>query len=179
MNIREAQNDMRESYLGGATGALVSGIIWLIAGSSTFFVNELTSISILFFGGMLIFPASTILSKILKRRGKHLKENPLASLAMESTLIIFIGLFIAYAIFQNNSSWFFPIMLIIIGVRYVIFQSIYGMKLYWIFGLTLILAGMFCMMSNQAFYMAPLVGGGIEIVFALIIFKLESGARSE
>ena len=32
MNIADAQADMRQAYYGGVTGALVSGMIWLISG---------------------------------------------------------------------------------------------------------------------------------------------------
>jgi len=178
MNIKEAQQDMQSSYLGGAPGALVSGSIWIIAGIVAVYSTAQTSLITFFFGGMMIHPLGILLSKSFKRSGKHQEENPLAKLALESTLLLFIGLFIAFAIFQIQSAWFFSIMLLIIGSRYVLFQTIYGMKVYWIFGLVLIVVGVICLISDQAIYMAAILGGVIELVFAFVIIRLEKASMN-
>ena len=39
------------------------------------------------------------------------------------------------------------------------------MKFYWILGLFLIIAGVFCLIFNQAFYLGAITGGIIELVF--------------
>lgn len=173
MNIQEAQADMRKAYLRGATGAVASGCIWLSAGIVALFSTPLNSTLVLFFGGMMIFPLSILLSKALKRSGKTQKGNPLVNLALESTLLLFIGLFIAFVVFQVQPDWFYPIMLLIIGGRYVIFNSLYGLRIYWIFGLVLILAGVGTFVLNAPFHVGALLGGGIEILFALLIFNIK------
>ena len=116
-----------------------------------------------------------VLSKILKRTGQYKKENPLAHTALESTVLLFIGLFIAFSIYQLQPLWFFPVMLLIIGGRYLLFKTIYGSKIYWIFGLVLILAGVGLMLMKQHFWMGAIIGGLIEIFFATVIFYLEKG----
>jgi len=174
MDVKEAQKDMRLAYLGGSPGALVSGLAWLIAGILAIYTSKEISILVFFLGGMLIHPVGIILSKIFKRTGKHKADNPLAKLAIECTLILFIGLFIAYVVFQIRAEWFFSVMLMIIGSRYVLFQTIYGMKIYWIFGLILSASGIIFLISNQPFYLAAIVGGIIEIVFAILLFKSEN-----
>jgi len=131
MDINEAQKDMHLSYLGGGAGVLASGLIWLITGAVAFYYTKQTTILIFFLGGMLIHPLGIVISKLFNRSGQHKKDNPLAKLALESTLILFVGLFVAYSIFQIKTDWFFPIMLMMIGVRYLLFQSIYGMKIFW------------------------------------------------
>jgi len=173
MKITDAQADMRQAYYGGATGALVSGTVWLVAGMIALFSTEWNSLLFFFFGGMMIFPLSMVLSKLLKRTGQHLKENPLAHTALESTVLLFIGLFIAFVVYRLQPLWFFPIMLLIIGGRYLIFNTLYGMKVYWIFGMVLILAGVGLIVMNQPFWIGAVVGGLIEVVFAGIIFYLE------
>ena len=173
MNFKEFQKDMRISYLGGGTGILVSGVIWLISGLSGMYLTKKTSILIFFIGGILIYPLGVFSSKLLNRSGKHQKNNPLAKLAIESTAILFIGLFIAYSIFQIQKLWFFPIMLMIIGVRYFVFQSIYGMKVYWVLGLSLIASGMFCLISNQLFHLGGIIGGIIELIFSVLVIVIE------
>ncbi|MDX6746193.1 hypothetical protein SHK09_05260 [Polaribacter sp. PL03] len=174
MTLLEAQKDMRKSYFGGGPGALVSGFVWLSAGITALISTEKLSVIIFFFGGMLIHPLGIVLSKALKRSGKHKKENPLSHLALESTILLFIGLFIAYSILQVHANWFFSIMILIIGARYLIFSSLYGMKIYWVFGAVLILAGILGISFHNEFYLIGILGGTIEIVFSIIILFLES-----
>lgn len=81
MTLLEAQQDMRKSYFGGGPGAFVSGIVWLTAGIASLISTEKISLLIFFFGGMIIHPLGMVLSKALKRSGKHKKENPLSNLA--------------------------------------------------------------------------------------------------
>jgi drug/metabolite transporter (DMT)-like permease len=173
MNFKEHQKDMRNAYLAGGTGILVSGIIWLVSGLYGKFLTKETSILIFFVGGMLIYPLGVFLAKLLKSSGKHQKNNPLAKLAIESTAILFIGLFIAYSTYQIQKLWFFPIVLMIIGVRYLVFQSIYGMKIYWILGLFLIVAGIVCVISNQPFHFGGIIGGVIELIFGVLVIVIE------
>jgi len=173
MTFLEAQEDMRKSYYGGAPGAFTSGLVWLIAGSIALLGTQQISVLVFFIGGMFIHPIGILLSKLLKRSGKHQKENPLSSLALESTFLLFIGLFIAYLTLQINPNWFFSIMILIIGGRYLVFNSIYGMRIYWIFGATLIIAGFLGLVCNAPFYLIGLVGGIIEILFSGIILYLE------
>ena len=117
MYFNEFQKDMRIAHLGGGTGILVSGAIWLISGLSGMYLTKEISILIFFIGGMLIYPLGVLFAKFLNRTGKHQKNNPLATLATESTVILFVGLFIAYSIFQIQKLWFYPVMLMTIGVR--------------------------------------------------------------
>lgn len=152
---------------------LISGLVWLTAGILAAYYTKQTSIIIFFFGGMLIHPLAIMALKFFNRTGKHRDDNPLAKLAMESTAILFIGLFIAYSIFQINTDWFFPIMLMMIGIRYLIFQSVYGMKVFWMLGLTLTFSGIVCLISNQPFQIPAITGGIIELIFAILIIQLE------
>lgn len=173
MTFIEAQEDMRKSYFGGAPGAFASGMVWLAAGITAICSTTQTSVIIFFFGGMFIYPIGILLSKALNRSGKHKKENPLSSLALESTFILFIGLFIAFAVLYIRPNLFFPIMILIIGGRYLVFSSIYGMRIYWLFGATLILAGICGFLLNTSFYLIGIIGGIIEVIFSFIIMYLE------
>lgn len=173
MDFLEAQKDMRNAYLGGGSGVLISGIVWITAGIVAIYYSKQTSIIVFFIAGMLIHPIGILAAKLFNRSGKHLKKNPLANLAMESTVVLFIGLFLVYSLFQTLPNWFFPIMLMIIGVRYLIFQTIYGTKIYWILGMVLIAVGMFFLNSNQPFHLPALVGGIIELIFSVLIIQLD------
>ena len=172
MNFKDSQKDMRVAYLGGGTGVIVSSIVWLISGIVAIYFTEEISIMTFFLGGIIIYPLGIASVKFFKRTGKHLENNALAFLAFESTAILFIGLFIAYSIFQVEKHWFFPVMLMVIGARYLIFQSIYGMKIYWILGLLLVVSGMLSLISNQPFHIGAIIGGILEIVFGVLIIQL-------
>jgi len=167
MNIVEAQNDMRHSYLGGAPGVLISGLIWFTTSIVAYYYSAQTTIIVFFLGGMLIHPIGIVLSKILNRSGKHNSNNPLGKLALESTVLLFVGLFLAYTFFKLDSHLFFPIMLLIIGSRYLLFQSIYGMKVYWVLGSILIFSGFATIMFETKFEIPVLVGGLIELIVGI------------
>ena len=169
MNIGEAQENMRFSYFGGGVGVLVSGLVWCVAGVVAVFYTNQLSMKALFIGGMFIHPLAVLLTKALKRPGNHDTKNPLGILAGESTVILFVGLFIAFYVANLQVQWFYPIMLMTIGVRYLMFQTLFGNKLYWLLGLVLILEGVFCILQDVRFIMGAFIGGITEILFSFVI----------
>mgnify|MGYP000860783096 CR=1 FL=1 len=171
MQFKESQKDMITAYYGGATGVLSSGIIWCIAGFVGIAFSNVASMAALFIGGSFIVPLSVLISKGLKRTGKHSNNNVLRHLAIEGLGILFVGLFLAYAMSQFNINLFYPVMLLVIGTRYLTFQTLYGLKLYWILGGTLILVGFALFFLSHTFIIGAFLGGVIEILFSLLIFK--------
>lgn len=169
MIFDDAQKNMNDAYFGGGTGGLASGLIWSVAGIVAVYSSPQTSMLTLFFGGMVIYPLSLFLSKLLQRSGRHKVNNPLGKLALESTAILFVGLFIAFSVAKLRVDWFYPIMLMIIGVRYLVFQTLYGIKLYWLLGATLTIVGVFCLLFGAPFITGALLGGTFEIIFSLFI----------
>ena len=173
MNLKAAQKDMRFGYLGGGPGALVSGTVWITAGMIALLVSSEISIVAFFFGGIAIHPLGVLVCKLFNRPGKHSKDNPLVKLATETLVVLFAGLFIAYVVFYVKQDCFFPIMLLTIGARYVLFQTLYDLKIYWLLGGALMIGGALCLISNQVFHIGAFVGGGIELIFAGIIIRSE------
>lgn len=169
MNINHAQEDMRTSYIGGGTGVIISGLVWLTGGIVAMNSSTMTSLITFFVAGMFIYPLGVVTSKLMGRSGKHKKENQLGKLALASTFILFIGLYLAYTYYQTEPNWFYPIMLAVIGIRYLIFERIYGLKIYWIFGITLIGLGIFSFLSIEQFYLPAILGGITELVFGSYI----------
>ncbi|MBU2863344.1 hypothetical protein KO489_05770 [Reinekea forsetii] len=175
MKIEEAQKDMNFSYFGGGTGVLASGFVWSLAGLTALLHTNQGSMLSLFIGGMFIHPLAMLLSKVLKRPGNHNPKNPLGKLALESTIILFVGLFLAYYVAKLHMEWFYPIMLMAIGVRYLIFNTLYGEKIYWILGAVLMLSGMLCILLGANFIVGAFIGGLTEIIFSLVIFYRSKG----
>ncbi len=169
MDFKLAQDDMRYSYFGGGTGVFASGLIWCIAGITALLYSNHISMWTLFFGGMFIHPLGMLFSRVLKRPGNHKSNNPLAVLALEGTIIIFVGLFLAFFVAKHQVEWFYPIMLMAIGVRYLTFNTLYGTKIYWFLGMTLVLSGMLCIMFETQFVTGAFIGGIAEVLLSLII----------
>ncbi len=168
VEFRQAQNDMNYNYFGGGPGIFASGVVWVISGIFALTVSSKASMLSLFLGGMFIHPLGILLSKALKRPGKHTQGNPLGKLALESTFVLFVGMFIAYAVSFKQADWFFPIMLMIIGSRYLVFSTVYGNNWYWVLGGLLGVCGVLCVVFQLPFALGAFAGGALEIFFSII-----------
>jgi len=172
MSISGAQQDMREAYHGGATGAVTSATAWLIAAIVATFVTPTAGILTLIFGGMLIFPASVLLCKVIGRSGRHSNNNPLAPLAVEGTIWMLLSIPVAIGAALYRVEWFFPAMLLVIAGRYLTFATLYGMKIYWAFGATLTISA-FALVAFEAPAMSGAYTGAlIEYAYGIAIFAV-------
>lgn len=171
-DLSHAQADMRFAYCSGASGMLASSIAWLCAAIAALQVSPKQAVWVLFIGGMLIHPAGVLISKVLGRPGNHSTGNPLGSLAGASTLWLIFSLPLAYAVSLLRIEWFFPAMLLMIGGRYLVFSSLFGMRIYWVCGLAL--AGAGCLLGKAMVppQVGAFTGAAIEAAFAAAIFVL-------
>jgi hypothetical protein len=172
MSVREAQADMRLAYLGGAAGVFASGFAWLVAGIVGLTVSPYGAVAALFIGGMFIHPAAILLSKLAGRPGKLHPGNPLAPLALEGTVWMLILIPLALYLAAEWAQYFFIAMLLIIGGRYLTFATLYGTRIYWLLG-AVVAASAFALIAIKASVVtAAFTGAAIELVFALLIFRL-------
>jgi len=172
MLIPDAQKDMQEAYYGGATGAVTSATAWLVAALVANFVSPKAGILTLIFGGMLIFPVSVVLCKIIGRSGKHCKENPLGSLALEGTVWMLFSIPLAIGAAFYRIELFFPAMLLVIGGRYLTFTTLYGMKIYWLFGATLAISSVPLVVLGAPPSAGAFTGAIIEYAYGITIFAV-------
>ena len=170
--ITQAQIDMCKAYGNGSLGVLSSGLIWLISAIVAFQYSDKSAMWTLLIGGMLIHPLSIVLSKTMGLKGVHSKENPLGKLAMEGTIFMLMCLPLTLGLSLQKSEWFFQGMLLIIGGRYLTFTTIYGIKLYWILGVTLGIAAYLLFSFKIQSSFSALTGSLIEILFGLFILIL-------
>jgi hypothetical protein len=168
-DIDSAQADMRLAYLSGAPGMLTSAVAWLAAATTALVASPKQAIWVLFIGGALIHPVSTVLCKIFGRSGKHSPGNPLAPLAFATTLWMIFCLPLVYGVSMLRIEWFFPAMLLVIGGRYLTFSLLFAMRLYWFVGLTLAASGYLLGKAAVAPAWSGFAGAAIEAVFATVI----------
>lgn len=176
MSISEAQADMRQGYCSGGAGILASALAWSVAAGVAMSGSVQKSIWALLIGGMLIHPVGLLVCKLLRARGAHTSGNPLGELAGASTFWLIFSLPLAYALSLQNPGWFFPAMLLIIGGRYLVFATLYGMRLYWVLGLALAAAGFALGYLAAPAPVAAAAGAALEAVFA-VIFLVEHRRR--
>jgi len=173
MDIKDAQANMRHGYIGGAPGLFASAAMWLAAGGVAAVGPAKSAVIVLCVGGMLIHPLAVLACKLAGRPGAHAKENPLGALALESTVILLLGVLLALALAQFRVELFFPAMLLVIGGRYLVFQTLYGRRVYWICGGVLAALGIAAAMLKLPASGVALAGGFTEAVFGVVVlFRL-------
>ena len=170
--IDSAQSDMRLAYLSGAPGMFTSATVWLAASITALVKSPERGLWVLFIGGAMIHPASVLLCKALGRSGKHSVGNPLSSLAFATTLWMILCLPLVYGASLLRMEWFFPAMLLVIGGRYLTFDTLFGMRLYWAVGLILAAAGYLLGKASVAPAWAGFAGAGIESIFAAVVLVI-------
>jgi hypothetical protein len=168
--VTEAQADMRRGYYSGAAGVLASALAWSAATAAAAFASPQQAIWVLLVGGALIHPAAVLICRLLGAPGAHSKSNPLGPLAAASTLWLIFCLPLAYGLGLQKPAWFFCAMLLVIGGRYLVFGTIYGMRLYWALGLALAAAGLFAGWLAAPPLVVALAGAVLELAFAIAGF---------
>nr|WP_297784324.1 hypothetical protein [uncultured Allomuricauda sp.] len=169
-SISTAQADLRKGYANGSVGILASGMVWMVAAMVALWVSSQTAIWTLFFGGMLIHPLGLLLAKLAGIQGSHSKQNPLGKLVMETTVFMLMCIPLALLLSLQNHAWFFQGMLLIIGGRYLTFNTLYGVKIYWILGGLLGAASFVLFFLEASPAVSALSGSIIEIGFGIFMF---------
>jgi hypothetical protein len=119
--------------------------------------------AVLFFGGMLIFPLSALVLKIMGGPAALPKGHPSISLAMQSAFTVPLGLLVAIALGSVEPALFLPSSLIIVGAHYLTFISLYGMRLYGA------LAGVLVAVGAAALFWLPGLRGASGWIGAVVL----------
>lgn len=170
MTIEEAQKDFRLAYFGGAPGMLVSGVAWFAACLASLYWSNQRAVIVLFVGGMLIHPVSTLLVKALGRSARHAPGNPLGRLALETTVWLILCLPLAFVVSQFKMDWFFPAMLLVIAGRYTVFATMFGLRTYWICAAALATAAYMLVKLGSGPAAGAFTGASIDAAFAALLF---------
>ena len=170
----DQQEEMRHAHYDGAPGILVSGLVWVAATLVCYQLGINKAVWTLLIGGALIYPISTVVTKVLGRPAKTSKTNALNQLGMASTIWLILCCAMAYGLFLLKPELFFPAMMATIGCRYLVFATMFGRLFFWIMGASLIVAGYLVLASAVPPVFAAGLGGLIEVLFALFLFSIAS-----
>ncbi len=159
------------SYQNGAPGVAVSGIVWLAAAFTAAKLGVPAGFTVLFFGGMAIFPLGLAISRLLFKAPASAAGNPLERTALESTAGLFVGLAAGFLLLPVAPNAAFPVVAMAIGARYFLFRSVYGDAGYWVLGAGIagvgIAAAFMGLLSGP---MVPLAVGLVELVGAVWLY---------
>ena len=170
VRIDQAQREVREVYVGGFFGQLVSGIVWLIAAAIGTWVSPGAAMLALWVGGSAIFPLTTLALRLSRRPVALPPGHPMASLAMQIAFTVPIGLLLALAMAQYQPQWFFPASMLIVGAHYLPFAFLYGMRLFIWLAAVLVVCGLaIALWLPGWFSTGGWVTGIILLVFALLL----------
>ena len=170
MHIAEAQRDVRQVYVGGFQGQLVSGCLWLVAAAAATWGSLGAGVVTLLVGGILIFPATTLALKFSGGPASLPAGHPMRSLAMQIAFTVPLGLLVAVAVTGYRPEWFFPASMVIVGAHYLPFVFLYGMPLFAVLAALLTFGGLALALWIPS---APATGGWATgatlIVFAFLL----------
>lgn len=170
----EQQHEMRHAHYDGAPGVLVSGLVWIAATLVCYQLGINKAVWTLLIGGAFIYPMSLLVTKAMGRPAKTSKDNALNQLGMASTIWLILCCAMAYGLFLLKPELFFPAMMATIGSRYLIFASMYGRSIFWVMGVSLIVAANLVLFLAITPVVAAGLGGLIEVLFAFLVFSKAS-----
>ena len=173
MNLKKCQQEMRQIFLGGFAGQLVSGLIWLVAAAASAWLRPRAGMAVLFFGSMLIFPLTQITLRLMGSPAKVSAENGLWGLGSQIAFTVPINFLLVGAATFYRENWFFPAAMIVIGAHYLPFVTLYGMKMFTVLAAIMVVAGTgLAMYGPDIFSLGGWFTAVILILFAFIGRKI-------
>lgn len=171
ITITQAQADARRVYKNGAIGLFVSAAAWLAAAIAAQWSNDTTALKALFIGGVLIFPLTTAILKIMGSTGQLPKGHPINGLAVQSALTVPIGIIVIFALGAAQPHLYLPAAMTLVGAHYLLFVSLYGIKFYGVLAAILSVGGIALMAKALAPYAsyAPWVAAALLLAAGIVL----------
>ncbi len=127
MDIVQGQRNVRETFLGGFAGQLVSAVLWGTSAAACTWHSLRLGELILVLGGLLIFPATQLLLRTMGHAYALPKGHPMNALGMQVAFTLPLSLPLVIGIAAFRPSWFYPAFMIVLGAHYLPFVFMYGM----------------------------------------------------
>jgi len=127
MEIKSAQRDVQSTFIRGAVGQFVAGIIWLLSAALGTWMSERFAILFLVLVGIFIFPLTQLTLRLLGRPAGLTNGHPMNQLAMQVAFIVPLSLPLIGAAALYNVNWFYPAFMLVLGTHYMPFIFLYGM----------------------------------------------------
>lgn len=127
MEIAQGQSEVRETFLGGFAGQLVSATVWAIsAAACTWGSLRLGEIALLLVG-FFIFPLTQLVLRGMGHAYALPKGHPMKALGIQVAFTLPLTLPLVIGIALLRPAWFYPAFMIALGAHYLPFVFMYGM----------------------------------------------------
>jgi hypothetical protein len=127
MELAQAQKDVRDTFLGGFAGQLVSAVLWGISAAACTWHSLHLGAVIIVLGGVLIFPLTQLLLRCLRHAYALPKGHPMNALAIQVAFTLPLTLPVVIGTAALRPAWFYPALMIMLGAHYLPFVFLYGM----------------------------------------------------
>lgn len=141
MTILEAQRDVRRAFRNGVVGSGVCAAVWLASAACATLLGPRAGVLVLVFGGMLIFPLTLLLLKLLGGSAGLPHGHPMNMLGSQVALVMPLSMPVAGAATLFRLEWFYPSFMVIVGAHYLPFAFLYGMREFVALALLLVAGG--------------------------------------
>ncbi len=141
MQVADAQYEIRQAYVGGFMGQLVSGLLWLASAALATWSSPRSAIILIVLGGCLIFPMTRLGLRVIGRPVAITPGNPLNALGMQVAFVLPLSLPVVGAAALYRLDWFYPAFMIVLGAHYLPFVFLYGMRMFAVLTALLVTAG--------------------------------------
>jgi hypothetical protein len=170
MTIRDAQRDVRRTFLGGYAGSLASALVWLVSAALATWGSAQLAIAVLVVGGAAIFPLTQLSLRLMGRPTGLPRDHPMNYLAMQVAFVLPLHLPLVGAAALYRLEWFYPAFMLALGAHYLPFVFLYGMWQYAILAAVLVGAGLVLALYLPAGFA---VGAWVTVVI-LVAFAVVS-----
>jgi hypothetical protein len=172
MEIIHAQKDVRETFMGGFAGQLVSAVLWGASAAACTWHSLRLGELILALGGFFIFPLTQLTLRSMGHAYALPKGHPMNALGMQVAFTLPLTLPLVIGIAALRPVWFYPALMIVLGAHYLPFIFLYGMWQFGVLSAALIVSGV-----ALAMYMPSPVSLGAWLT-AVFLFAFAFVGRS-
>jgi hypothetical protein len=141
MEIIDAEKDVRETFMGGFAGQLVSSVLWAASAAACTWHSLRLGELVLILGGFLIFPLTQLVLRSMGHAYALPKGHPMNALGMQVAFTLPLTLPLVIAITALHPAWFYPALMITLGAHYLPFIFLYGMWQFGVLSASLIVSG--------------------------------------
>jgi hypothetical protein len=174
MTIRDAQRDVRTTFLGGFAGSLASASVWLVSAVLATWGSPQVAIAVLVVGGAAIFPLTQASLRLMGRPTGLPRDHLMNGLAMQVAFVLPLHLPLVGAAALYRLEWFYPAFMLALGAHYLPFVFLYGMWQYGLLAAVLVGAGV-----ALALYLPPTFALGAWVtVLVLVAFAFVARAAT-
>jgi hypothetical protein len=164
MQITEAQQDVRDTFLGGFAGQIVSAVLWGASAAVCTWHSLQFGELILVLGGFFIFPVTQLVLRSMGHSYALPKGHPMNALGIQVAFTLPLTLPLVVAIAALHPAWFYPAFMIVLGAHYLPFVFLYGMWQFAVLCAVLVASG-----TAIAMYLPTPVSFGAWLTAALLL----------